>query len=91
MARYKDFNHGSEHTRHGEKVSHIRPFNWNHQILGSQHCPDSSLGRFTIGTGKERNNISDEQVDVTNPQLSNKTFLLNKWFSLLRSSCSNFF
>lgn len=91
MARYKDFSHGSDNMRNGEKVSHIRPFNWNHQILGSQHCPNTSPGGFPIGMGKEFTNVSVGATNVLDPILSNKTFLLNKWFSLLRSSCSNFF
>ena len=90
MARFKDFNHGPKSTRHGEKVSHIRPFNWNHEILGSQHFPKASLARYMFRIGKRGANASDEQATFIDPTFSNRTFLLNNWFSRLKSSCSYF-
>ena len=90
MARFRDFNHGPNGTRHGEKVSHIRPFNWNHELLGSKHFPKASLTRHFFRSGKRQAGTSEKQVARIDPALSNKTFLLNNWFSWLRSSCSYF-
>ncbi len=90
MARFKDFDHGPSHTRHGEKVSHIRPFNWNHEILGTQHCPKNFSGGHPVAVGKKHNANSGESSRNLDPQMSRKTYLLNNLFSWLRSSCSHF-
>ncbi len=90
MARFKNFNHGPGNTRHGEKISHIRPFNWNHAILGSQRFPKTSSPGSFFRVGKRHASTGDQQATSLDPVLSNKTFLLNSWFSQLKSSCSYF-
>jgi hypothetical protein len=90
MARFKDFDHGTNRVRHGEKVSHIRPFNWSHEVLGTQHCPKTSSGKPPIDISNERFGASDKSSQNLDPQMSRKTYLLNNMFSWLRSSCSHF-
>lgn len=91
MAKFKDFQHGPLNMRHGEKVSHIRPANWNHEILDSKYCPKPSSAKAFPNTENHLHFHSDEQSDSLARILSKKTSLLSILGSWLKASCSHFY